>query len=313
MRHELHEPSINALVGEFLRQAKAGKADFTIPMTHLNDWDMDKVHASDLGKCPRKMSHRLHHSPAVDKSMGEQDSELRQFYVANIIHNLIYNAFVWDERLEDFEVDLTPWMPDGITGTCDGIWENFDGEYEVLDAKSLHPNWRSYMKSYPKMENVAQLSMYYFALKKRSTVIDKKMVRARMYYVGRGDKTRGLECPFDPDAALLRSQIDELIVARNTEPDQLPVMPKVLKKTGGDTRLTKIELVPDWNCEWCDYCGLSCVPNDMKKHSLLYKIDKQWKVSKLGRDMAGRVLEETGISFDNLGALDDMGVDWSES
>jgi len=306
MRHELHEWSMNALIGEFLRQAKAGKADFTIPMVHLNDWDNSKVHASDLGKCPRKMSHRLHKSPAVERSMAEQDGSLRQFYVANIIHNLCYNAFAWDDRLVEMEVDLTPWMPDGITGTADGIWINFDEEMEPFDAKSLHPNWRTYLKSYPKLENVAQLSIYWFAFKKRSTVVDKALKRCRMYYVGRGDKTRGLECPFDPDPDLLRNQIDELLVARDTDPSELPTMPKVIKKTGGDKRLSKIELVPDWNCEWCDYQGLSCVPHDMKSRSLLYKVGKEWKVSQLGREMADRVLLETGVSFDNLGALDEF-------
>ena len=304
MSHQLHEDTINALIGEFLRQAKAGKVDFSIPMTHLNDWNVDLIHASDLGKCPRKMSHRIHHSPAVDKSMGEQDSELRQFYVANIIHNLVYNAFAWDDRLVEFEIDLTPWLPDGMTGTADGVWENFDGEYEAFDAKSLHPNWRSYLKSYPKADNVAQLSLYYYGLKKRSNVIDKQVARCRMYYVGRGDKTRGLECPFDPDPDLLRRQIDELVIARDSDPFDLPTIPKVIKKTGGDVRMTKIELVPDWNCEWCDFQGLSCVPHDMKKHALLYKVDKKWVVSRMGKEMSERILFETGVAIDNLGALD---------
>lgn len=330
MRHELHEPTINCLVGTFLREVKAGNAEFDIPMTHLDDWDVDSLHASDLGTCRRKVSHRMHGDEKKFKSEVELDNEARQFYIANVMHHAFYNAAKWDDRLIDFEVDVTPWMQDGFAGEADAIWIGFDigedgkvvwdgdGDVEVVDVKSLHPNWRTYYKTYPKFHNGCQLMSYVKALKKRNTATDKRIVRGRMWYTGRGDKTTSLECPLEIEDwdQTVEVEYAHYLQALTMDPQDIETLPKIIKKTGGDKRLTKVELVPQWHCDWCDYCGLQCVPHDMASNALLYKVPdpvdgrkKIWKVSRLGRSMADRVLAETGISFDNLGAIDDLPVE----
>lgn len=312
MRHQLHEPTINALVGTFLQEVKRGNAAFTIQMTHMDDWALDSLHASDLGKCPRETSHRIHGDERRDKTMTELDNEARQFYIANVMHHAFYNAAAWDDRLIDFEIDVTPWMQDGFTGEADAIWENFDDELEVLDVKSLHPNWRTYVKTYPKHHNKMQLMSYYDALKKRNTAMDKRLVRGRMWYTGRGDKTTSLECPIEwhEEEPILRETYGVWLDAVRTDPSELPTLEKVIKKTGGETRLSKIEYAPHWCCEWCDWQGISCVPHDMRANALLYKVGKDWKVSKLGRTMAQRVLDETGVNLDNLNAFDEVETGW---
>lgn len=321
MRHELHEASINCLVGSFLRAVKAGTAEFTIPMTHLDDWDVESLHASDLGTCRRKIAHRLHGDDRRMKTETELDNEARQFYIANVMHHAFYNAAKWDDRLIDFEVDVSPWMQDSFTGEADAIWVGFaigddgftpdyqtDGDLEVMDAKSLHPNWRTYIANFPKYHNACQLMSYYKALKKRSTATDKRLVRGRMWYTGRGDKTTSLECPLEIEDwdAIVESEYAHYLEALTMDPQDIEVLPKIIKKTGGDKRLSKIELAPQWQCEWCDFCGISCIPHDMKKQSLLYKVGKDWRVSRMGREMAEQVLKVTGVDFDNLGAMDDM-------
>ena len=307
MRHDLHEPTINALVGAFLRAVKAGEAEFTIPMTHLDDWDVQCKHASDLGKCQRSLSHRVHGDDKSEKTMTQLDNEARQFYVANTIHHMLYNALQWDDRLFSFEIDVSAYMENGFTGEADAIWWNFDEELEVIDAKSLHPNWRTYIKQYPKYHNACQIMSYFAAIKKRNSATDKLVKRGRIWYTGRGDKTTSLECPLEwaDWGQVVQEEYAEKLAATLVPANTLPVIPKVLKRTGGENRLSKIELAPSWLCEWCDYQGVSCIPHDMVTNSLLYKKDKVWHVSKKGKELAGRILAETGINIDNLNALDD--------
>ncbi len=312
MRHELHEPSINALIGTFLRAVRDGEATFTIPMTHINDWDVKQMHSSDLGKCPRQISHRLHNDQMKPKSFATLDGEARQFYMANTIHHLVYNACAWDDRLIEFEIDLSPWLPDGFTGEADMVWMNFFDTPELLDAKSLHPNWRTYIENYPLFHNKCQVDSYYWALRKRSTHIDKAMTEPCLYYVGRGDKTRGLECRWEPDPDVMRREVDKIMTAVAMDPQDVPPLPKVIKKSGG-SRLSKIEYAPAWDCEYCDYEGLMCVPHDMKSNALLYKkFDKNvganvWAVSKLGLKMAAQVELETGVNLADLNAITELG------
>jgi hypothetical protein len=146
---------------------------------------------------------------------------------------------------------------------------------------------------------------YLVALRRRNTPSDKRLVRGRLWYTGRGDKTTSLECPLEwaDWAENVRLEVATYVIAKETPADQLATLPKTIKKSGG-SRLSKIELAPQWQCDYCDFCGLSCVPHDMKANALLYKQGKEWKVSKLGRTMAKEVLEQTGVNFDNLDLFD---------
>ncbi len=72
-----------------------------------------------------------------------------------------------DKRFElvATEIDLTPHLPSGWTGTADWLFYDNQEDHCVLgDYKTIKPEGIQYLNGQPKLEHVLQLSAYYYAL-----------------------------------------------------------------------------------------------------------------------------------------------------
>ena len=91
----------------------------------------------------------------------------------------------------------------------------------------------------PKKEHVYQASIYEHYLEKPATLV----------YFDRGGANTPEQYDVESDWPTCSTLMDELEAVRAGLPEIPGILPRVLKKTD---RNTKIRLVPDWRCGYCD-------------------------------------------------------------
>lgn len=220
-----------------------------------DSWGDDKLHVSDLavsipgddGKCPRQLWLRLHGAEKAKKHPGQH----LMFAAGHRLHAAVVEWL--REGLEDgweitgVECDLTSVLPEGLSGTCDIVLTGPNGERVVVDTKSLRGRAFSFLDS-PKPANVLQVQAYCFALD-----ADYGM----LLYVDREGQNFAREFRVERDDAAVKEAVD---VAKRIEGllEPPPVLqPKELKKGKKNP----------WQCDYCDYCGVSC-PGAVPKEAL---------------------------------------------
>lgn len=227
------------------------------------DWEQDVLHVTDLNACPRQVALRL--KGANEEPRAPQES--RKFALANFQHELIYLALDWAGILIDAEVPVP--LPDGWKGTADMVLNDmFDSTEEdpsrciVADSKNPVAGAQKYASTYPKPEDVRQVSVYslflgeiYHALRDES--------EGQVFYLPLGGASRWVPTRFTlhPENDL-RQRMAHLEAVR----DNLPNLPDPLplsiswwnrraytRKDGGVTVSGELYYSVDWRCRYCRY------------------------------------------------------------
>jgi hypothetical protein len=218
--------------------------------TGMDEWQPDKLHASQVGYCPRMQMYRFQGAPKKVQANLTQANEALMFWIAYRIHYLTYEAFEWAGILKGYEVSLM----DGLwAGRADAIITP-DGEDEWLyDCKTTRPNAFKYSESFPKKEACLQLGSYGTARPE----VKKGIVE----YVDRGGSNIPIECVIDlaewHEPALSRMSLLEQ--ALEALPDLPPMLeesfvPHYRKAPKQDYKdLKSVTLECSWECGYCDW------------------------------------------------------------
>lgn len=212
-----------------------------------DDWGKDRLHVSDLavaiegadGKCPRQLWLRLSGAERTPTHPGQQ-------LMFDAGHRLHRATFAWLEKgLPEgwvvwlVERDLSRLLPDGLTGRCDLTLMGPNGEHVVVDVKTLRGAGFRWMTDAAKPANALQVQAYMMALDADYGIIlyiDREGQNfAKQFYVERDDERVH-------EAFGVATAVAAL-------PVPMPVLEPVTKKG---------KLAEPWQCDWCDYRGVSC-------------------------------------------------------
>jgi hypothetical protein len=271
-----------------------------------------KVHASEVGYCPRKMAYRMLGAPS--KPLTAQ--KIKMFNLAHHLHFIFCKGLEYKGLLYDSEVDLSESMPEGVTGRYDYRRRLEPGKDDVLrlgDIKTSHPNIIKYTNTLPKVEAVVQVSIYH------AFHFDQERLdpMAEALYNDRGGQNPSVLCEFTPlgreqvlDEWLapyftIRAQLLDFIGERplsevRNHIDEAP-LPDVLlpelkwsyrnKQYGGGD----VSFGVPWSCGK-SYCQYTQCPNWGKRTRKVLKVNKtygyQW--TPLGRKLMRKNPERFG-------------------
>jgi hypothetical protein len=223
----------------------------------MDEWESDKLHASEVGSCARMQMLRLQGAPKKVQANLTQANDAILFWVAYRLHYLTYEAMQWAGILVGFEVSLF----DGLwAGRADAIITpdvNDKADEWLYDAKTTRPNAFKYTESFPKDQHCLQVATY--GVKK--TNISKAIIE----YIDRGGSNPPVECVIDLErwhfAALDRMNVLEQYRVRALEGDgELPPLleevyvPHYRKARGMDYKdLKSVTLECSWECGYCAF------------------------------------------------------------
>lgn len=163
-------------------------------------------HCSDLGQCPRKVIWRLEGDiPPYD--LGR----LRRQRQGTAIHQE-YESPLAQVPSVAVEVDLTEWLPENWSGTCDGLYLAEGGA--INDYKTVNANAFRFSKTFPKHGDCLQLGSYWGAAER---MVEATIEEGTITYIGLGAFDEELQVPVDPvykeealrEMAVLEHQYEE--------------------------------------------------------------------------------------------------------
>lgn len=221
-------------------------------------WDDDKLHVTDLTKCPRQVALRWRRAPQ-DKRPPQ---DARKFVLANFQHELLYRAFDWLGILIDKEVPVP--MPDGWSGTADMIVNEFydkldadHGTVNVGDSKNPVAGAKKYLRKYPQPEDVLQVSTYSAFLPTIYRELEGQ-TEGQVFYLPLGGASKGLSTRFP---LLTKDEVCakmlDLERVREDIPDPLPLRVfmtnrrEYKRKDGTTTVSGTLYYGTDWRCSYC--------------------------------------------------------------
>ena len=239
------------------------------------------VHVSEVGSCVRKVAYRLARAEALENP----PTTVRLFHLGNYIHNLHYRALEHANLMYRKEVSLNDLLPKGLVGRYDYLRmlvPGDDSRVRLGDDKTQHPNYLRYVRSYPKENNVIQISLYHMALLCDEIVAPRLDERVEINYMDRGGSNPSLTTIFKPlPEDTLGEQCEPYLKliegAEKPEdivPEDVPMLEPHLywsyrNKWGGGY----VSWGPSWECGYCRY--RQC-PQWHKKSDLVVKVAKSY-------------------------------------
>ena len=238
---------------------------------NADPWEEDKLHISDLGKCPRMQMLRLNHAPKKKRDAETLANEALMFMQGNWIHALTVGAADWAGILITYEQEL-PGLPPGWTGHYDMIWDNRLANMAVAwDGKSVRPNAFNYAYTWPKLPNKLQMQGYLKYLT--------EVAYGDVEYIDRGGSNPPQLFEITRDNEAVENIMFDLEMWNADRTRRIgPILPPVLEPTYTVSytkvrnelvhRISSVFYGPQWDCEWCDYL-----------HGVQDKKTKSWYVS----------------------------------
>jgi hypothetical protein len=272
-----------------------------------DDWESDRLHASEVSFCPRATCLRIMGAPKKTQGALTAANEALMFWVAYRLHYVTYEAMQWAGILVAHELSVLepPWA-----GRVDAIIRpNVDEEGTVLyDAKTVRPNAFKFSEQFPKEDNCIQIGVYATVRPENEAIIE---------YIDRGGSNPPVECRFALDTWRHEAQprMDALEVwYKGVEGHTLktatlpPILPEKFtahwRKASGQPRkeLTSVTFDCPWQCSYCDYhhtdpttgntlMGSPCIPSNHPVLEVAKKLPKKdgggWTYS-VPEGLAGR-------------------------
>ena len=221
------------------------------------------IHCSSLDSCLRQVVMDYFKFPKKEHTMAK----LLMFEIGNFVHRLVGD---WAKSSDRFELAgeeevLTKWLPGDMSGKCDlNIRHKETGEKILVDTKTAMPTaFKVYSQYLVKKAHEIQLNAYNYGLKSKGEEADRIMLT----YFDRG----GTNTPVYVDVAKMSDEeIEDIFIRYQKAIDNYKenkIMPPKIELTfskNGNTIYAK----KSWQCDYCDYCGVSCsgYPNiDRKK------------------------------------------------
>jgi hypothetical protein len=237
----------------------------------MDEWESGKLHASEVGACPRKQLLRILGAPPKVQNNLTRANEALMFWIAYRVHYLTYEAMSWAGILYDCEVSL---MSGVWAGRADAIFYPDVNDKEgmrIYDLKTVRPNAFRYAESYPKEQHCLQLGAY----ATRARVSPYGVIE----YVDRGGSNIPIECPVDVaewagKATHNMQELESLLAGVEGQPWDKAELPPVLpehyvshyRKARNQPYkdLTSVTLEPSWECSYC--LMHHTMPDDSTRH-----------------------------------------------
>lgn len=210
----------------------------------------DRLYVTDVGKCPRAVAYALMSSPKRERSAQEQANLRFMFRLARHIEEDVGRALAHAGITYETQYPLPIDDRENWGGRPDFVIIENGEISKGIEVKSIRST--AFKFPLPKTEHVYQKSIYEHYL-----VVPFSLV----YYDRGGANTPQVHTDHTDDFIAL---MDELDVVRENLPDLPPQLDRVLKMTDkkrGTEQYTKVKLVPDWRCEYCDYNQSVCFPD----------------------------------------------------
>lgn len=219
-----------------------------------DDWNPDKLHASDVGACPRAVAYRLLGTPEKPRSRASAANRQVMFWAGYRLHYLTYSALNWAGLLLSHETRVP--MPNGWTGAFDATFKpTLDSETMLYGMKTVLPNAlkHGYDWDYPKTKDCLQEGVYGLYLP--------YLKRAAEEYSDRAGSNTPKICEFD--LAPWSAKATEVMASLEDVRDRLPELPELLspvlapsywkKRKLNAYYLKSLSYQADWRCGYCDY------------------------------------------------------------
>lgn len=243
--------------------------------TPRNEWDVSKLHVTDVGNCLRQVCYRV--SGAESRPLTP--AEVKMFDVANYIHWAAVRSIEHRGHLIAEEVSLSKYLPKRWTGRLD-VGRDEGGTLRIEDFKTVHPNWVNEKKKMwlmlPKDTNKMQVSIYWHHALKLAELYGIPLDElVGIHYMDRGGSNPSKSYVFEPIqfevVKLAMAEVEETVLEYEVT-DLLPPLlesrvrwgspysDKDGKQTGGS-----LNYGPPWNCR---YCRIKDCPQDRESHSV---------------------------------------------
>lgn len=222
-------------------------------------WDNDILHVTDLNACPLAVAKRLRGEAQEPRAPQES----RKFVLANFQHELLYRALDWLGVLVDKEVPVP--LPDGWSGTADMVLSEFYDEEDcgvkenVADSKNPVAGAKDYLASYPKPDDIRQVSVYSAFLGEIYPGLEDQ-TEGQVFYLPLGGASRGKETRFvllSKNAVLEAMRSLERVRSEVPEPLPLTIFWQnrrvYVRKDGSSSVSGSLYHGTDWRCRYCRY------------------------------------------------------------
>jgi len=212
-------------------------------------------YVTDLGVCPRKVIMDF----GDYKKKPLTNAERLMFHKAESDHREMATLLNYSNRYSIMKQEMS---------INDGLPEMWHGRLDCLvydlQLNEMFPvDWKGtrslkYQVELPKANHVLQVKCYIWALYQMNYPVNK----GKLIYTDRTGSYDGMEFEVDGDIRELSPLMQVYEVAyRIYEQDKtLPnMLPRIIKQIKDE-----YYLIPDWQCGYCKYQGLSCKPNMSK-------------------------------------------------
>lgn len=245
-------------------------------MQHLDhdpeDWDESRIHLSDYryaldpieGGCDRQLYHRLRGDRRKDPTLWMRLMWDQGFAMQVRVSWLMASGLPTPWVVDAVEKDLTGYLPNGDTGSCDLVLAGA-GQVMGVEFKTQRGRAFQYMDG-PKDSHTMQSEAEAYALQ---TMYPKAEVEHRLVYLDREgqNEPRVFATMMGPevflrveDASAYVHQIANDLSAENA-PDDLDPKISVRENKGPDS----IYLEQPWVCDYCDFQDVVC-PGALPPH-----------------------------------------------
>lgn len=262
------------------------------------DRKKEYFYVTDLGVCPRKV--------VMDfgdyKKKPLTNAERLMFHKAESDHREMAMLLNKSNRYSvmKYEMNITEGLPDMWHGRLDCL------VYDLQLNEMFPVDWKGtrslkYRVELPKANHVLQVKCYIWALYQMNYPVTK----GKLIYTDRTGSYDGMEYwVSDCNAVEIQNLMNVYQVALNSYmyDKELPdILPRTINKTKDE-----YYLVPDWQCGYCKYQGLSCEPNMSKNKIAEIKDNKL--VMRKGYEEYEKQISDNKVEEDDFIKFCDTGV-----
>jgi hypothetical protein len=209
------------------------------------DRDPHRLFVSDVGRCPKAVALRMSQAKKKPISDSEARNQRLMWDLAEYIEGTLADALFHEGLIDVGGYQMR--VPIDDRDNWGGRLDILTLEPRIIEVKTVRSNAFRF-DDRPKKEHIYQAAIYSHYLETPATLV----------YFDRGGSNTPEEYEVEHEWEPIRKLMDELDAVREALPALPDMLPKVLKYTD---RSTKLKLVPDWRCGYCDYSEASCHPD----------------------------------------------------
>lgn len=207
-------------------------------------------YVTDIGKCKRKICLDFKGAPKKDLTTGE----MFMFDDADESHKNLAKrvGMIKGIAVIENEMNITEGLPSMWHGRLDSLCFDIPAkEFFVIDFKGT----RAFRKGVdlPKQDHIYQIKSYLFALRNMGIKAEKGL----LFYKDRTGSCAPMifEVDYDPEIINVFKEYEDVYEIFNATNELPEILPREFK-----LKRNEIKLVPNWQCSYCKYQGISCKP-----------------------------------------------------